>query len=326
MQAEKRKALLVGDLGGTSFRLLLVDDDGNVLKESVLPSQKGADPQQVVFRMSRWTLDGLGENNMAIDDLAGVALAVAGPVDTKNGIVHQTPNVWSELDVPLGQIISEILGVKLVIILNDADAAALGEHAEGAGQGAARLLFLTWSTGIGGGIVANDELVDGCEAGHVVVPRRGRQLRCGCGKHNHLEAIAGGRAIANRAKRLSVRNKELRIALLRLGAVNAENVFRAAREGNLAARQFVYEAAEAMGYALVNLIVSLRPERIVIGGGLMKSKDLLLERVLQVIADNLMPGVAATWSPETIVEAKLGERMGVAGCLAILKQRLRQAA
>jgi glucokinase len=167
-------------------------------------------------------------------------------------------------------------------IINDASAAALGEHSIGSGQGLADMIFITVSTGIGGGIIVDGKLyggADGCagEIGHMIVQLDGP--RCSCGRHGCLESLASGTAIARMAReRLGDGEKSLLHDMAGVGAaeVNGETVFKAAKRGDKLSCDIISAAGRYLGVGLGNLVNIFNPEMIVVGGGVSEMGEMIL--------------------------------------------------
>jgi glucokinase len=248
-------------------------------------------------------------------ELMGIGIATAGILDTRRGIVTASPNLPGWHNVPLRDVIAARSGLTTYLI-NDASAAALGEHRIGAGRGFDNLLYLTVSTGIGGGIIINGELysgANGCagELGHMTVEADGPQ--CHCGSFGCLEALASGWAIAKKAATCINQGGKSCITELvegRVENITAETVATAARQGDRLACDIVAKAANYLGIGLANLVNIFNPELIIIGGGLSKMGDMLLEPARKVIKERAFRLPAQT---VRIVRARLGSNAGIIG-------------
>jgi len=259
----------------------------------------------------------MAQAKLKTSELAGVGIAVAGILRAEEGIVTTSPNLPRWRDVPLGDTLSRELGIA-VCVINDASAAALGEHRFGAGKGVSNLIYLTVSTGIGGGIIADGKLysgADGCagELGHMTIETHGPQ--CNCGNVGCLEVLASGTAIAKEAvRRLSQGERSSMVELVegRLETITAETVAWAARRGDQVAGEVVAKAANYLGIGLANLVNIFNPELIVIGGGVSKMGNMLLGPARRVVRERAFRLPART---ARIVRARLGsnaEMMGAA--------------
>jgi len=263
------------DLGGTKIYSAIVAADGSVRGEDLRPTNAMAGQAAVIGALGASLRSAAASAAIGLAEICGVGVAAPGPVDAASGHLTNPPNLPGWGDVPLGTILASDLGIP-VLIENDANAAALGEYFEGAGRGARALIFVTVSTGIGGGIVLNGELyrgLDGAagELGHIIVQAGGP--RCGCGNLGCLEAVASGTALAREGlEALRAGNAPIlaRLAERQGGDLSAETVAQAAAEGDVEAAAVLQRAGEMLGIGLGSLVNLLNPDVIVIGGGTAK--------------------------------------------------------
>lgn len=309
------------DLGGTKIAGLLGDEQGKIIAEKTIPTlaEEGVEP--VISRIKNIIREMMGE--VPSEQVKGIGLCVPGPLNIKTGEVMYAPNLrWK--NVRIAGILEKEFGLP-VILENDANAAGYGECIYGAGKGAVNMLYMTVSTGIGGGIIANGELVYGrdyCagEVGHMIVLPGGPL--CGCGQHGCIEALASGTAIARAARKRLGEGKQSIIPDLVNGDINAvtsREVAEAARQGDQLAVSLLDEAFSYLGIAIGNLINLLNPETIVIGGGVAKMGDLLFDRVGRVLQDHAFPHMVTGVS---IVPAVLEGRAGTMGMVALVQKKL----
>ncbi|MDD5039362.1 MAG: ROK family protein, partial [Dehalococcoidales bacterium] len=227
------------------------------------------------------------------------------------------------VDVPLKKIVEDKYKVN-TFLLNDAKAAALGEHHFGAGKGANNLIFITVSTGIGGGIIINGKLYFGVsggagEIGHMTVDVNGP--RCNCGNIGCLEMLASGTAIAREAiSRIREGEKSSLIKMVegKTGHITAEKVSLAARDGDLLALKVIARAAGYLGAGMVSLVNIFNPEIIIIGGGVSKIGDLLFEPVRGMVRERAFRLLSQA---VRIVPAQLGDDAGVFGAAVFAFQK-----
>jgi len=272
----------VVDLGGTKIYSAVVDRAGTVLGDDLRRTDDTPGPTAVIERIVASLEAATAAAGTTRTSLGGVGVAAPGPVKASTGHVLYPPNLAGWRDVPLGTILGERLGLR-VLVENDANAAALGEYAMGSGRGSEVMVYTTVSTGIGGGIVLGGLLyrgVDGAagELGHMVIRQGGP--RCHCGRLGCLEALASGTAIA-REGRIAI--EAGRAPLLRPmvdqqgGQVTAELVAEAASNGDNDARAIVRDAGVALGLGLASIVDVLNPDVLVIGGGVAKIGSLFVE-------------------------------------------------
>jgi glucokinase len=258
------------DLGGTRTRVALVAHDGRIFERTEFPTPRsGTSGTVVTDRIAA-----------AIERLAGprpeaIGISAAGPLDIAAGAVVAPPNMPFDR-VPLVSPLRDRFEARVVLV-NDARAGALGEHAHGAGRGCDDLVYVTISTGIGGGVISGGRLLEGRggnagECGHITVETR-FDLRCGCGYPNHWEAYCSGRNMP----RFYAEQKGDGAPVYE----TAEAIFAAARGGEPAALEFLEAVAVLNGRALSTLVVAYEPERIVLDGSVVQAQaDLLVPQAV----------------------------------------------
>jgi glucokinase len=251
-----------------------------------------------------------------------IGIAAPGPLDPFKGIILSTPNLPGWENVPLADEISTSFDCP-VVINNDANLAALGEWKHGAGQGCNDLIYLTISTGIGGGVITQGQLLLGAhglagELGHMTVVPKGP--RCGCGQLGHLEAIASGTSIARIAReRLEAGESSILSEMVSDYAdVDAVILGQAAGEGDPFAYSIIENAGKAIGSHLASLVHAFNPTRIVIGGGLSQLGDLLFSPVRKAIKDEIIH--PAYLQNLEVQSAELGDNAGLIGAMVLARQ------
>lgn len=250
---------------------------------------------------------------------AAVGVSFGGPVNADEGLVLLSHHVPGWENTPLRARLEAVLGAP-VSVDNDANAGALGESRFGAGQGCRSILYITVSTGIGGGWVLNGQVYHGAdsvagEIGHITVEPGGPV--CICGRRGCLETVAAGPAIARRAQECLLAEPQAG-ALLRqltdgaIEAVTAKQVAQAAQAGDELARQVLDGAAQALGFGISYAINLVNPERVVIGGGVAKSGARYFEIVRAAARENVLPEMRVD-----IVPADLGDDAPLWGAVAL---------
>ncbi|MCX8126025.1 MAG: ROK family protein, partial [Dehalococcoidia bacterium] len=197
MPGSSRRLALGVDVGGTKVLAALVTEEGRVVSRERVLTGATDGPEAVIERIVATADRLLRSSNLRPADLSGIALAVAGIIDIRRGIITTSPNLPGWKDVPLRDLIARELGT-VTYLINDADAAALGENRFGTGRGTRHMVYITVGTGIGGGIIINGGLyagASGCagEFGHMTIDPDGPQ--CACGRYGCWEALASGSAI-----------------------------------------------------------------------------------------------------------------------------------
>ncbi len=305
------------DLGGTRLRVGLADLTGSVVRTQAVPTLADEGRNAVIGRIVAQVRTVL--EPLPLPALKGLAVAVPAPVDPRKGVVYSPPNLAGWGDVPLESILEDELGVP-VQLGNDANLAALAEHQFGAGRGRSNLVYLTVSTGVGGGVVDSGRLLLGswggaAEIGHMTIDMNGP--RCSCGNHGCLEAMASGTAIAREMKR-RLASGSPSVLLEHLGSDSAgptaEAIVQAAQNGDELSRRVVEWAGYNLGVGLTNVLHLFDPEVIVIGGGVSNAWDLLEPSMRSAIRERAM---AAYSSRAEIVRSKLGDEVGLLGAVAL---------
>jgi glucokinase len=308
------------DLGGTKLRSIVAEGSGRVLGDDIRLSRTEEGLEAILGRMVECLDTSLAKAGVERAQLRGLGIASPGAVDSARGIVPDAPQLPGWQDVPLARMMEERVGVA-TRLENDATAAALGEHRYGAGRGSRYMLYITVSTGIGGGIIIDGEMYGGKsgaagELGHVVIDMNGPP--CGCGARGCLEALASGTAIARKGEELAEGGSPILARLRREeGRVTAEMMQRAAEMGDTASREAFREAGHYFGVALASYVNIFDPEVIVIGGGVAKAGDLLLEQAritMQALA------MAQPLKGVRLVVSELGDFGGALGMVARLAE------
>lgn len=306
------------DLGGTRIRACLADERGTILARANRLTLAEEGQEAVLHRIVEAVREAIGEHKAS--DLAGVGIGAPGPLDPKTGVIFTPPNLPGWHNVPLKAILEEALGLP-VYAGNDANLAALGERHFGAGQGVDDLIYITVSTGIGGGIITDGKLLVGAdgaagEVGHQTIDMNGP--RCNCGNIGCLEVLAAGPAIARSAIAAIQRGEETLIAALARETgdiVTAAHVTRAAHSGDAVARRIIRQAGEYIGVEVVNLLHLFNPRLVIIGGGVaMGAGELLFGPIREMVQARAMEIYRQT----RIVPADLGDDVGLLGAVALV--------
>ncbi|MFC1905509.1 ROK family protein [Chloroflexota bacterium] len=307
--------VLAIDLGGTKTRLALVQPGGRVLSSRNYITHASEGPEAIIRRIVSGICDIVGKANLRMEELQGIIIASAGVLDVKKGIVTASPSLPGWRNIPLKNLLEKRLSVN-VNLINDASAAAYGEYRLGSGRGFNSLVYLTVSTGIGGGIIIDGELytgADGCagEIGHMIIEANGPQ--CNCGSHGCLEVLASGTAIAREAQERVVQGDSSSLIELAGGEVDditAEVVTLAAKRGDILACEVINMAAYYLGVGITNVVNIFNPEVVIIGGGVSKMGEMLLKPTRRVVKKKAFKLPARTVQ---IVRSRLGDKAGILG-------------
>jgi glucokinase len=319
------------DLGGTNLRVGLVDvDTGKVLHLRSTPTLARESQKAVVKRMAKAFNDILTDHGLSPSDVGGAGIGIPGTPDIDRGVVRFMPNfegTWP--DVPLRDWLLPLTGVT-AYLLNDVRAITLGEWRFGAGVGAHTVACLALGTGVGGGVVIRGELHLGMygtagELGHQTVDPATDQ-RCGCGNRGCLEVFASGPAIAALGVKAVLKGRHTMIGELAgydLNKITASLVAQAAARGDREACDIYRHAGHYLGVAIANIMVVVSPQRVIIGGGVARAGELLLEPARQVVRERVF---MVPQAEIPIAQAQLGDDAGVigaalwAGCVIVLDE------
>ena len=315
--------VLAVDLGGTKILTALVSRNGGIIARGHCLTLADEGPTPVIERLLSAIDSILRLESLRPSNLDSISIAAAGAVDLEQGLVTLSPNLPGWHDVPLGEVVRERYGVR-VFLVNDASAAALGEHRFGSGKGVKNLVFLAIGTGIGGGIIINGELYQGAsgsagEIGHMTIDLNGR--RCTCGNIGCLETLVSGTAIAREARRRIGQGEKSTLTDIVAGKIDnitAEKVGVAACDGDALSLDVIAEAGAYLGIGMVNLVNIFNPEMIIVGGGVAKLGELLLEPARQVVRERAFPVSAQA---VRVVTARLGEEAGIHGAAIFARER-----
>lgn len=314
------------DIGGTKLATVVADSTGHILSKVRKPTLAERGPEyarQLLFEMVRETV---GRASLEQSSVSAIGVSCGGPLDTKTGVVYSPPNLpgWDAL--PLKAQLESEFQIP-VTIENDANASALAEYRFGGGRGYNALLYMTMSTGIGGGIVIDGHIYRGAndsagEVGHQILLPDGPP--CGCGKRGCLEALCSGPAIARRAQAAIQTQitdaKTSATTLLNLAGghiedVKSEHVLTAARTGDALALQLINETAYYMGWGIANLVNILNPDIVLLGTIAIAAGDLLLNPIRKTVSGFAMPRPAEA---AKIAPAQLGEALGDLAAIALV--------
>lgn len=289
------------DLGGTYIKMGLVTKGGHIVTRKKLVTPSGKNYNKVIDLIIE---------NLPSKNVSGIGFGVPGLVDSERGIVHALVNIPGWKNVPLQKIIEKRTRIPAVID-NDVNCMVLGEAAFGAAKGKHDVFGITLGTGVGGGIIINGRIYRGSsftagEVGHVTVEKDGP--RCNCGNRGCLEAIVGNKRIVARYKK----GKKIK------GNITPIMIQEAAEKGDQYAKKIWQETGEYIGIALAGIVNVLNPQLIVIGGGIAKAGDLLMNSIRATVKRRAMP---VAREKVQIKFSKLGNDAGILGAAALIINR-----
>jgi glucokinase len=315
------------DIGGTNIRAARFAPDSQVPEpKTKILTQAHLGLEVVLDRIELAIREVAG----SLDNIAGVGMAAPGPIDPFTGTLLRAANLPGWVDVPLRELVEQRIG-RPTFLGNDANLAALGEWKFGAGHGHTDVLYMTISTGIGGGVVSGGRLVLGgrglaTEIGHMLAVPDGPL--CGCGQRGHLEAVASGTALGRTARERLAAGSGDGARLLHLAGGQIENVTgevvgAAALAGDAFATDIVVEAATLLGRTLASLLHAFNPSVVICGGGVSLLGDLLLDPMRAAVKQYVMDD--EYWRNCPIVLATLGDDGGLVGAAALAMESVRHA-
>ena len=310
------------DVGGTNVKIALVDDNGKIIYSNSVPTYAKMGYEYTVNNIKQAIRDLMKETNTTTSYIEGIGFDFPGQVDCKTGVVKLAPNIPGWVNVPIAQMIEDEFHIPTRID-NDVRCAALGELKFGAGKGCENFICITVGTGIGSGIVINGKVVRGAtnaagELGHIKLQMNGGPI-CGCGDTGCLEAFASGPAIVAMAQEYIKGGKSTKfreMAAAEGGEITPYMVAKAAEEGDPVAKRIFEIVGEYIGIGLTSVINLLNPEKVIIGGGVAESGELLLAPIRKTIKERAM--VVAGNAVE-IVPAQLGNSAGVIGASMLIE-------
>ena len=301
------------DLGGTNVAAAVVDKDGTILGKASLPTPRtGA--EDVADQMAAAARAAAEQAGVGLEQVESVGIGSPGTIEPEHGLIR----FWSNLDfenVPLGELVEARLHKK-IYLENDANAAALGEYAAGAGKGSQSMVAITLGTGVGGGAVLNGKLYTGfnyagMEVGHFVIEHNGRP--CTCGRKGCFEAYCSATALIKRTREVMEANPDSLLWQLAgsLNGVNGRTPFDAAAQGDAAAGMVIDEYVDYLGCGVASLVNILQPEVFCIGGGPSAQGETLMAPVRYILnrEDYARNSVHRT----RLVRAALGNDAGIIG-------------
>ncbi len=310
------------DLGGTNIRAALCDDSGAILKRFKQLTHPELGAPAVIDRIAeaaRAVLPDTGDPSTRSEQITGVGVASPGPIDPYSGTVLYAANLYWH-DVALRDELQRRLGLP-VTVGNDANLAALGEQKYGAGRGVRDLVYITLSTGIGCGVILNDQLVLGhrglaTEIGHMVIDYNappGDSGVPGCFEH-----YAAGPGIARLAQAKAREHAGTKMIELAGGVskITSKEVGEAAQAGDALALDVVHETARIIGLGMVNALHLFDPAMIIVGGSVSLMGEMLLEPVRETIERHAMP----PYRGRPLAPAQLGDDSGLLGAAALAWQ------
>ncbi len=302
------------DIGGTTIKMGFFETSGKMLDRWEIKTNTENNGASILEDVARAVDTKLAQESISKDEVQGIGIGVPGPVKA-DGTVNKCVNLgWGVINV--AEQLQSLSGLS-VKVGNDANVAALGEMWQGGGKGHRDVVMVTLGTGVGGGIIIDGKMVAGAtgaggEIGHIMVNEDEIEL-CGCGKCGCLEQYASATGIVRMAKRkLAITTEET--SLKALAEVTAKDIFDAAKEGDVVALELVDELGRILGTALANIACVVNPEIFVIGGGVSKAGNILIDNVKKNFVERTFHACRET----KFALASLGNDAGMYGCVQML--------
>jgi glucokinase len=316
--------LFVGlDVGGTSMKAGVVDDHGDSLGSVSLPTEAHRGQQFGLERMCESIRQAVAACGRKMKDISAIGVATPGTMDIPAGLILDPPNLKPWQNVPVRDYVHKAFGLPTAF-QNDANAAAFGEYWAGAGREANSLVFFTLGTGVGGGIIINDYVLEGqhshgAELGHVPIEMTNPR-QCGCGRMGCLEAYASATAVVKRTMEALTKSgarSPLRQQSKKEGGLSARDVFEAAHGGDKLAETIVAETATYLAIGAVIAMHAIDPDMVVFGGGMIAAGNGFLDRIRKEVKRLALPVPA---EKTQIRFASLGSDAGYVGAAACGRQ------
>jgi glucokinase len=303
---------IVADVGGTHIRTACfpVDSQKPIDVKKIHTKGPGTPHERLINLIAAVAPEG--------DEIAAITIAAPGPTDPYEGIVFEAPNIPEWKNLPLKKLVQDCFAVP-VAIGNDANLAALGEWRFGAGIGHCNLVYFTVSTGIGGGVINDNQLLLGvrglaAELGHVTVLPDGPL--CSCGQRGHLEAVSSGPAIARWVEQEI--SKGVSSSLTVKHPITAKDVSMAASQGDELARSALGRAGSYMGITIADFLHIFNPSMVIIGGGVSQSGEAFFGPLRKAMHEHILS--EKYLENLVLTKAALGDNVGLMGALALAQK------
>ena len=305
------------DLGGTTAKIGLFTTSGALLEKWEVPTDTSNAGEHILENLAAAILGKMKEQSIDPEQVEGVGIGVPGPVQNASVVPIVCANLggWGEQNVSAR--LSGLLDGLKVLVGNDANVAALGEIWMGAAKGCSSAVMVTLGTGVGGGVIVNNHVIDGThgaggEIGHITVNRHETAV-CGCGKKGCLEQYSSATGVVRCMKKLLDENPDTPCVLRGTDFV-AKDVFDAARSGDALAAREVDEMADTLGMALASIAATVDPEAFLVGGGVSRAGEVLFAPLTRHFKEYAFRSCRET----PINQASLGNDAGIYGAVRLI--------
>ncbi len=302
------------DIGGTSIKCGLFTAEGELLDKWEIMTDRSNGGENVPSDIAKAIDSKMKEKYIEKESVLGVGVGIPGPV-LEDGTVLQCPNLgWGRMNA--AQIMSDLTGLKIKAG-NDANVAALGEMWKGGGKGCKNMVMITLGTGVGGGVILDGNILCGvngaaAEIGHMIVNPEEEDI-CGCGGHGHLEQYASATGIVRMAKKALAKGDK-KSSLSGFAKLSAKNIFDEAKKGDELALELVDTLGNYLAYALTHVSAVVDPEVYVVGGGVSRAGEILIDAIKKHYNNNIMKAL----QNKEFRLAELGNDAGIFGAARML--------
>lgn len=302
------------DMGFSHLSVALADLAARVIQEVEVPFDITRGPEVCLAEVDQHIHRLVDLGGIRLRDILNASVGVPGPIAADSGQVIAPPIMPGWDRFPIRNALEESWGFS-VALNNDAELGALGEWTFGAGRQESNVVYIKVGTGVGAGLILNNQIYHGeigtaGEIGHVTIDERGTM--CTCGNRGCLEAMAGGRAIAQQAQQAVLAGQRTQLSAVRpVERISARDVTLAARRGDLVAQQIVTHAGELLGTAIAGLINVLNPGVVIVGGGVTQAGDLLLEPIRSAVKKHSLKAAQIV----RVTSSVLGRRSATIGAI-----------
>lgn len=302
------------DVGGTTIKIGFFKMTGELLEKWEIDTRTEENGKYILDDITEQIEKKLIKERIDKEDVAGIGIGVPGPVKEDGTVIKCVNLGWGIFNV--AQELSKKTNL-LVKAGNDANVAALGEMWKGSGKGCKDVLFVTLGTGVGGGIISGGKMIAGsngaaAEIGHMAVNPKEEEV-CSCGKKGCLEQYASATGIVRMAKK-ALKQDDWNTPLKNKKDLTAKDIFEAAKQGDEFARSQLNNFGEILGTALANIACVVNPKMIVIGGGVSKAGQILID----ILQKNFIEKSYHASQNAQIVPATLGNEAGIYGCIYMI--------
>ncbi|MBP2258106.1 ROK family glucokinase [Virgibacillus alimentarius] len=305
------------DIGGTSIKIGFLQRDGNIIHKWEIPTNKSNNGIYIVDEIWQSITEQLVSLEMDKKEIVKIGTGAPGFIEKETGMVYETTNMgWKNFE--LAKRLKELANVP-VYVENDANMAALGENWKGSGNQAKDLIFVTLGTGVGSGIIANGKILNGRngtagEIGHLTVEPGG--YLCNCGRKGCLETIASATGVVRQAMDKMEEHPKSSLAAYykENGIITSKEIFKFASQGDTICGEIVTRTTDMLGVALADVSVIINPSKIIIGGGMSKAGDALLEPVAHAFHKHALGRISEVCE---ITIATLGNDAGIIGACTL---------